>query len=110
MRCAASATGKCSFLRAPRTGRASGISRLLALPAEVVQGSAESDGVKAICRFIEQHLDEPLTLHRLGQEFHQSPFHLQRRFKAALGITPREYADSCRLRHAEAQLCRPGIR
>jgi len=54
--------------------------------------------VKAICRYIEQHLDEPLTLARLGQEFHQSPFHLQRRFKAVLGITPREYADSCRLR------------
>ena len=61
-------------------------------------GNTESDGVKAICRFIEQHLDEPLTLDRLGKEFHQSPFHLQRRFKAVLGITPREYADSCRLR------------
>jgi len=54
--------------------------------------------MKAICRFIEQHLDEPLPLQRLGHEFHQSPFHLQRRFKAVLGITPREYADSCRLR------------
>jgi AraC family transcriptional regulator of adaptative response/methylated-DNA-[protein]-cysteine methyltransferase len=61
-------------------------------------GNAESDGVKAICRFIEQHLDEAVTLDRLGKEFHQSPFHLQRRFKAVLGITPREYADSCRLR------------
>lgn len=60
--------------------------------------SGASDGVKAICRFIEQHLDEPVTLERLGEEFRQSPFHLQRRFKAALGITPREYADSCRLR------------
>jgi AraC family transcriptional regulator of adaptative response/methylated-DNA-[protein]-cysteine methyltransferase len=57
-----------------------------------------SDGVKAICRFIEQHLDEPLTLARLGKEFRQSPFHLQRRFKVILGITPRAYADSCRLR------------
>jgi AraC family transcriptional regulator of adaptative response/methylated-DNA-[protein]-cysteine methyltransferase len=60
--------------------------------------NSPADGVKAICRFIEQHLDEPLTLDRLGKEFHQSPFHLQRRFKAILGITPREYADSCRLR------------
>ena len=60
-------------------------------------GNAESDGVKAICRFIEQHLDEPITLPRLGKEFRQSPFHLQRRFKAVLGITPREYADSRRM-------------
>jgi len=26
-----------------------------------------------------------------------SPFHLQRTVKAALGITPKEYADSCRM-------------
>ena len=59
---------------------------------------ASADSVKNICRFIEQHLDEPITLRRLGEEFRQSPFHLQRRFKASLGVTPREYADSCRLR------------
>ncbi len=63
-----------------------------------VRGQEPSGSIKAICRFIEQHLDEPLTLGKLGEEFHQSPFHLQRKFKAALGITPREYADSCRLR------------
>ncbi len=63
-----------------------------------ISGNSQSDSVKAICRFIEQHLDEPLTLGRMGEEFHQSPFHLQRRFKAVLGVTPREYADACRLR------------
>jgi AraC family transcriptional regulator of adaptative response/methylated-DNA-[protein]-cysteine methyltransferase len=60
--------------------------------------------VKAICRFIEQHLDEPLTLGRLSKEFRQSPFHLQRRFKAVLGITPRAYADACRLRMLKRNL------
>ena len=45
-----------------------------------------------------------MTLARLGKEFHQSPFHLQRRFKAVLGITPREYADSCRLRSLKRNL------
>jgi AraC family transcriptional regulator of adaptative response/methylated-DNA-[protein]-cysteine methyltransferase len=54
--------------------------------------------VKAICRYIEQHLDEPISLAQLGAEFRQSPFHLQRTFKAELGITPKEYADSCRMR------------
>src|SRR5450755_83536 len=67
-------------------------------------GNAHSDSIKAICRFIEQHLDEPVTLARLGKEFHQSPFHLQRRFKAVLGITPREYADSCRMRMLKRNL------
>ena len=53
--------------------------------------------MRQICRFIEQHLDEPVTLERLGEEFGQSPFHLQRTFKKALGITPKAYADSCRM-------------
>src|ERR1700704_2205280 len=66
-------------------------------PKSVI-GNGQSNAVKAQCRYIEQHIDEPITLAALGKEFHQSPFHLQRRFKAVLGITPREYADSCRLR------------
>ncbi len=85
------------FVRTEEAERA-GYRACLRCRPKSFSGNTESDGVKAICRFIEQHLDEPLTLDRLGKEFHQSPFHLQRRFKAVLRITPREYADSCRLR------------
>ena len=60
--------------------------------------------VKAVCRYIERHLDEPVTLTRLGSEFHQSPFHLQRSFKAMLGISPRAYADSCRMNQLKRNL------
>jgi AraC family transcriptional regulator, regulatory protein of adaptative response / methylated-DNA-[protein]-cysteine methyltransferase len=85
------------FIRPEQAERA-GYRACLRCRPKSYSGNPESDGMKAICRFIEQHLDEPLTLHRLGKEFRQSPFHLQRRFKAVLGITPREYVDSCRLR------------
>ena len=67
-------------------------------------GGGQAEVVRAICRYIEQHLDEPLTLARLGAEFHQSPFHLQRKFKAILGITPRAYADSCRMNQLKSNL------
>src|SRR5207237_4250994 len=60
--------------------------------------------VKAVCRYIEQHLDEPVTLARLGEAFRQSPFHLQRTFKAVLGISPRAYADSCRMNQLKRNL------
>ena len=86
------------FFAAPMQAEAAGYRACLRCHPKSLSGNPRSDAVKAVCRYIEQHLDEPLTLHRLGEEFHQSPFHLQRRFKAALGITPREYADSCRLR------------
>jgi len=85
------------FIRPEQAERA-GYRACLRCRPKSIGGNSQSDSVKAICRFIEQHLDEPLTLGRLGKEFHQSPFHLQRRFKQVLGITPRAYADSCRLR------------
>jgi AraC family transcriptional regulator, regulatory protein of adaptative response / methylated-DNA-[protein]-cysteine methyltransferase len=85
------------FFLTPDEAEHAGYRACLRCKPRSASGNTASDSVKAICRFIEQHLDEPLTLNRLGKEFHQSPFHLQRRFKAALGITPREYADSCRL-------------
>ena len=85
------------FIR-PEQAEQAGYRACLRCRPRSVSGNAESDGVKAICRFIEQHLDEPLTLDRLGREFRQSPFHLQRMFKSVLGITPREYANSCRMR------------
>jgi AraC family transcriptional regulator of adaptative response/methylated-DNA-[protein]-cysteine methyltransferase len=86
------------FFRLPEQAERAGYRACLRCRPKSFSGNAQSGGVKAICRFIEQHLDEPLTLQRLGKEFRQSPFHLQRRFKQVLGITPRAYADSCRLR------------
>ena len=92
------------FFVQPEQAERAGYRACLRCRPKSFNGNTESDGVKAICRFIEQHLDEPLTLGRLGKEFRQSPFHLQRRFKAVLGITPREYADSCRLRMLKRNL------
>jgi AraC family transcriptional regulator of adaptative response/methylated-DNA-[protein]-cysteine methyltransferase len=92
------------FFLKPEAAEQAGYRACLRCRPKSFSGNAESDAAKAICRFIEQHLDEPLTLDRLGKEFHQSPFHLQRRFKAVLGITPREYADSCRLRMLKRNL------
>jgi len=86
------------FFSHPEQAERAGYRACLRCRPKALTGDGHSDVVKAICRFIEQHLDEPIPLARLGEEFHQSPFHLQRRFKAVLGVTPREYADSCRLR------------
>ena len=86
------------FFLTPEQAEQAGYRACLRCKPKSANSHTEAGAVKAICRFIELHLDEPLTLARLGKQFQQSPFHLQRRFKAVLGITPREYADSCRLR------------
>jgi AraC family transcriptional regulator of adaptative response/methylated-DNA-[protein]-cysteine methyltransferase len=85
------------FFARPEQAEKAGFRACLRCRPRLLSGNPRMDAVKAICRYIEQHLDEPVTLELLGEKFQQSPFHLQRRFKAALGITPREYADSCRM-------------
>jgi len=87
-----------TFFSRPEQAEKAGFRACLRCRPRSISGNPQSDSAKEICRYIELHLDEPVTLEHLGKVFRQSPFHLQRRFKAALGITPREYADSCRLR------------
>jgi AraC family transcriptional regulator of adaptative response/methylated-DNA-[protein]-cysteine methyltransferase len=92
------------FFAIPEAAESAGYRACLRCRPRALSGNAEAKIVRAICRYIEQHLDEPVTLDRLGREFRQSPFHLQRKFKGVLGITPREYADSCRLRMLKRNL------
>jgi len=60
--------------------------------------------VEKVCRYIDAHPDEPVTLETLSRALAISPFHLQRTFKARTGITPRAYADSRRLDSLKAGL------
>jgi AraC family transcriptional regulator, regulatory protein of adaptative response / methylated-DNA-[protein]-cysteine methyltransferase len=92
------------FFSIPEAAERAGYRACLRCRPRALSGNAELKIVRAICRYIEQHLDEPVTLDRLGREFRQSPFHLPRKFKAVLGITPREYADACRLRMLKRNL------
>src|SRR2546428_6608042 len=93
-----------TFYRQPEEAEKAGYRACLRCRPRAIAGSPQMEMVKAVCRYIEQHLDEPITLARLGTAFRQSPFHLQRTFKAVLGITPRAYADSRRLNQLKSNL------
>lgn len=64
--------------------------------------SGESRSIdRAVARasaYLKRHADEPVTLATLAREIGVSAFHLQREFKRALGISPREYRDAERRR------------
>lgn len=60
--------------------------------------------IRQLCRYIETHAHEPLTLSALSRQAHLSPFHLQRSFKAAVGVTPRQYAEACRMKSLKESL------
>ncbi len=69
-------------------------------------GGAESVArrIDALCRHIERHPEQRHSLADLGRRAGLSPQHLQRRFKARVGVTPREYAASCQARTLRAGL------
>src|SRR5690349_6292942 len=62
--------------------------------------------LKRIGRYIEEHAGEHPTLEHLAARTGLSPSHLQRRFKAAFGLSPNEYAEACRTRILKAGLRR----
>lgn len=73
-------------------------------PQEAVPWNAQVELVQAVCRYIETHLEDTLTLETLGAHVYLSPYHLQRTFKRLMGISPRDYADVCRLEALKTQL------
>lgn len=85
------------FFGSPDEAEGAGYRACLRCRPRAKANTPQNATVKAMCRYIERHLDEPLTLAVLSEALGQSPFHLQRTFKAALGITPRAYAESCRM-------------
>lgn len=54
--------------------------------------------MQGLCRHIAAHCDAALKLDALAKMAGLSPSRFQRRFKAAIGVSPKEYHDACRLR------------
>src|SRR6202167_5872386 len=71
---------------------------------KAVDGNPQSALVRAVCRYIEQHIKDRLTLGLLAKEFRRSSFHLQRTFKSVLGVSPKAYIDAIRLRQIKQNL------
>jgi len=60
--------------------------------------------IQELCRHIEEHPDESPDLAALAARVGLSRFHLQRSFKAAVGLTPKQFVDACRLRKLKQSL------
>jgi AraC family transcriptional regulator, regulatory protein of adaptative response / methylated-DNA-[protein]-cysteine methyltransferase len=87
-----------SFFPLPEAAERAGFrSCLRCRPRTVRLRDPQAERVQKVCRYIGEHLDEPLTLARLGREAGAAPHHLQRTFKHLMGISPRAYADALRL-------------
>ncbi len=65
-------------------------------PRQKVAHAADAT-VRQICAYIRQNLEGTITLKTISAAVGGSPFHLQRVFKQATGITPHEYAEARRM-------------
>jgi AraC family transcriptional regulator of adaptative response/methylated-DNA-[protein]-cysteine methyltransferase len=85
-------------------------------PRTVPMRDARIATVARVCREIEAHVqadpgidlrsDTQLTLRALGKSAGMSPHQLDRAFRTAMGITPRQYADLQRMRRLKSNLKR----
>ncbi len=73
-----------------------------------VKGDKERDRIAEVRKYIRTNLEERalLKLDALSRHFGLSPFHLQRTFKAAVGMTPREYVEELRMQTFKEDLRR----
>ncbi len=62
--------------------------------------------MQKLCRYLDQHLDEPVRLSGLARTAGLSAFHVQRLFKGVLGISPRQYVRARRLLSLKSNLKR----
>lgn len=60
--------------------------------------------IQALAGYIERNAAESLPLAHLAKQAHLSSAHLQRTFKAVLGVSPKMYQDAVRLRHLKGGL------
>ena len=73
-------------------------------PDQLHQQDPQVELIERVCHYIQTHLDAPLHLADLSQQFHMSPYHLQRTFKRIKGVTPRQFVETCRLGDFKARL------
>jgi len=86
-----------AFFPFPELAEHAGFRACLRCKPNQVQGvDPQIEMVRRACRLIEQSEDETTTLDTLSRQLGLSSFHLQRTFKSIMGITPRQYAESCR--------------
>lgn len=60
--------------------------------------------IRDLCRYIEEHCEEKPDLATLAARAGLSRFHFQRTFKAAVGVTPKQYLEAHRVGKLKKQL------
>ncbi|MGH9432176.1 MAG: bifunctional DNA-binding transcriptional regulator/O6-methylguanine-DNA methyltransferase Ada [Terriglobia bacterium] len=94
------------FYSTPDEAERDGLRACLRCKPRTADADPDTARIRLLCDTIRRNSDsgEPLTLRELGRQADVSPFHLQRRFKAITGITPRQFVEGCRMETLKDEL------
>jgi len=92
------------FSSADEAGRAGFRACLRCKPRTESPADPVADRIREICNDIESQGGVSPNLSELAKRANLSPFHFQRRFKAVVGVSPKQYANAVRLRRLRAHL------
>ncbi len=86
------------FYRTPQEAEGEGLRPCLRCRPLETGANAADRRMQELCCYLEGHADESPDLADLAARAGLSRFHLLRSFKAAVGLTPRQYLEACRMR------------
>ncbi|CAM3941517.1 bifunctional transcriptional activator/DNA repair enzyme AdaA [Cohnella lubricantis] len=69
----------------------------------------DDEWIASVAAYIDSRFTEPLSLERLAEAAHGSPYHLHRTFKKVMGMTPVEYIQRKRVKLARKLLRETGL-
>lgn len=93
-----------TFFRSPEEAERAGFRACLRCRPRSASGTAIEESVRWARAYIDAHLDQPASLAMLAKRVGFSPYHLQRAFQRAVGLSPRAYRDARRLERFKAHL------
>lgn len=94
------------FYEGPEAAERAGFRACLRCRPKSTAAAPGASLVERVRRHFAERVGERVTLADLGRAVGLSPHHLQRRFKEATGMSPRQYAEALRLGHLKRHLKR----
>jgi AraC family transcriptional regulator of adaptative response/methylated-DNA-[protein]-cysteine methyltransferase len=92
------------FYATPQEAERDGLRACLRCRPLELTGDPAAARIQELCRYVEAHPGDPHDLADLAARAGLSRFHLQRSFKAAVGLTPKQYVEACRMRKLKQSL------
>jgi len=75
---------------------------------QVYKGGLAPYRMRRVTEFIQEHIEEEITLNELARDVGLSPSHFCSLFRKTSGTTPHQFILRCRIQHAKALLAKSG--